>query len=438
MGPPSDNFELHSVRTVTNDAPRRQTGLAKDEQLLRYRKRSAWIFAFYFPLLVLPWIFTAILMYRPINLHSYIDQAGGYTLKDVANLERLRVAVDILTQISSTLGIPIVSTMLAHGAVVYTQRRRPSQHLSLLQMFTLADRQWLNVRHIWKSLTTLPKSWNSSSTYLRLAAGLIFITAVRPPLQSVLIRDETIPIVTCTPNTCYSDNRDTWIVGNDVDPEALAQSFSKWVIQRTSEKIISVDSKETQQFLWSDTPYWLPDSIYSSTRLRDRRNFEWALGLGRLEDEPEHLFFASSVPNGTSTGIFRHHAVRMDSKATCTKGRSSRSGCKGTWPFTASLSLPYVDVEVCADGNQDTNPWAISRDKQEIKESLWLQVSSWHPDPYYGSDNFTIQCDSVSRRGWFELPSHHNGYKPGPLLDVWPSEKELARDFNDNNLGGHW
>ncbi|KAJ4207147.1 hypothetical protein NW767_002398 [Fusarium falciforme] len=128
----------------------------------------------------------------------------------------------------------------------------------------------------------------------------------------------------------------------------------------------------------------------------------------------------------------------MDSKATCTKGRSSRSGCKGTWPFTASLSLPYVDVEVCADGNQDTNPWAISRDKQEIKESLWLQVSSWHPDPYYGSDNFTIQCDSVSRRGWFELPSHHNGYKPGPLLDVWPSEKELARDFNDNNLGGHW
>ncbi|KAL6364820.1 hypothetical protein LRP88_00793 [Fusarium phalaenopsidis] len=438
MGPPSDNFELHSVRTVTNDAPRRQTGLAKDEQLLRHRKRSAWIFAFYFPLLVLPWIFTAILMFQPINVHSYINQAGGYTPKDVANLERLRVAVDTLTQIATTLGIPIVSTLLAHGAVVYTQRRRPSQHLSLLQMFTLADRQWLNIRHIWKSLTTLPKSWDSSSTYLRFAAGLIFITAVQPPLQSVLIRDETIPIVTCTPNTCYSDNRDTWVVGNDADPEALAQSSSKWVIQRTSEKIISVDSQETQQFLWSDTPYWLPESIYSSIRLRDRRDFEWALGLGRPADEPKHLFFTSSVPNGTSTGIFRHHAVRMDSRAKCTKGRSSSSGCKGTRPFTASLSLPYVNVEVCADGNQDTNPWAISRDKQEIKESLWLQVSSWHPNPYYGSDNFTIQCESVSRRGWFELPNHHNGYEHGPLLDVWPSEKELARDFNDNNRGGYW
>ncbi|KAJ4175121.1 hypothetical protein NW754_005540 [Fusarium falciforme] len=258
MGPPSDNFELHSVRTVTNDAPRRQTGLAKDEQLLRLSQAVGMDICLLLSPPRSPLIFTAILMYRPINLHSYIDQAGGYTLKDVANLERLRVAVDILTQISSTLGIPIVSTMLAHGAVVYTQRRRPSQHLSLLQMFTLADRQWLNVRHIWKSLTTLPKSWNSSSTYLRLAAGLIFITAVRPPLQSVLIRDETIPIVTCTPNTCYSDNRDTWIVGNDVDPEALAQSFSKWVIQRTSEKIISVDSKETQQFLWSDTPIGFP------------------------------------------------------------------------------------------------------------------------------------------------------------------------------------
>lgn len=176
MGPPSDNFELHSVRTVTNDAPRRQTGLAKDEQLLRYRQRSAWVFAFYFPLLVLPWIFTAILMFRPINLHSYINQGRGYKPKDVATLERLRLAVYVLTQIAATLGIPIVSTLLAHGAVVYTQRRRPGQHLSLLQMFTLADRQWLNIRHIWKSLTTLPKSWNSSSTYLRLAAVLIFIS----------------------------------------------------------------------------------------------------------------------------------------------------------------------------------------------------------------------------------------------------------------------
>ncbi|KAM6515407.1 hypothetical protein FSOLCH5_009634 [Fusarium solani] len=432
MGPPSDNFELHSVRTVTNDAPRHQTGLAKDEQLLRYRKRPAWIFAFYFPLLVLPWIFTAILMFRPINLHSYINQTGGYTLKDVANLERLRVAVYALTQIAATLGIPIVSTLLAHGAVVYTQRRRTSQHLSLLQMFTLADRQWLHVRHIWKSLTTLPKSWNSSSTYLRLAAVLIFITAVQPPLQSVLVRDETIPIVTCTPSRCYGD-RDSWIVGNDADPEALAKSWRKWIIQRTSEKIISVNTKDTQQYLWTDTPYWLPETKYSSALSRDRGNFEWALGLETLndDDEPEPLFFASSVPNGTSTGILRQHAVRMDSKATCTKGHSSPSGCKGTWPFTASLSLPYTNVEVCVDGDQDTNPWAISRDKQEIKETLWLQVSSWNPDPYDGSDNFTIRCESVSRRGWFELPNHHNGYKPGPLLDLWPSKEELARDFNE-------
>jgi hypothetical protein len=95
------------------------------------------------------------------------------------------------------------------------------------------------------------------------------------------------------------------------------------------------------------------------------------------------------------------------------------------------LSLPYTNVEVCVDGDQDTNPWAISRDKQEIKETLWLQVSSWNPDPYDGSDNFNIRCESVSRRGWFELPNHYNGYKPGPLLDLWPSKEELARDFNE-------
>ncbi|KAL2682498.1 hypothetical protein Neosp_006950 [[Neocosmospora] mangrovei] len=432
MGPPSDNFELHSVRTVTNDAPHRQTGLGKDEKLLRYRKRSAWIFAFYFPLLVLPWIFTAILMFRPINMHSYINQIKGYTPKEVANLERLRLAVDILTQISATLGIPIVSAMLAHGAVVYTQRRRPSQHLSLLQMFTLADRQWLSVRHIWKSLTTLPKSWNSSSTYLRLAAVLIFITAIQPPLRSILVRDETITIVTCTPSTCSVD-RDTWVVGNDADPEALAETDRMWIIQQTSEKIISVNTKERQQYLWYDTPYWLPEIKYTTALSRDRGSFEWALGLRApwSEDEPEPLFFTSSVPNGTSTGMLRQHAVRMDSKATCTKSRSSPSGCKGTSPFTASLSLPYTKVEVCVDGGLDTTPWAVSRDKQEAKESLWLQVSSWDPEPYDGSDNFTIRCESVSRRGWFELPNHQNGYKPGPLLEVWPSKEEIARDFNE-------
>ncbi|RSL81377.1 hypothetical protein CEP51_005900 [Fusarium floridanum] len=433
MGPPSDNFELHSVRTVTNDAPRRQTGLAKEGKLLRYRERSAWIFAFYFPLLILPWMFTAILMFRPINLHSYLNQTGIYRPKDITYLKRFRLAVDILTQIAATLGIPIVSALLAHGAVVYTQRRRSGQHLDLLQFFTLADRQWLNVRHIWKSFTTLPKNWNSSSTYLRLAAGLIFITAVQPPLRSALVRDETIPIMTCYPNACKYNNRDTWIIGSDADPEGLAESPSTWIIQRTSEKIISVDEKDTQLNLWSDTPYWL--DRYSTARL-DKRNFQWALGL--LSDESEHLFFTSSVPNGTSTGIFRYHAVRMDSKAKCTKGSSSSSSCKGTRPFTASLSLPYTNVEVCVDGNQDANPWTLSRDKQEIKERLLLQVSSWHDNAYYGSENFTIECESVSRRGWFELPNYHNGYKPGPLLDVWPSEEELARDFNDDISEGFW
>ncbi|KAJ4317698.1 hypothetical protein N0V84_007217 [Fusarium piperis] len=428
MGPPSD-FELHSVRTVTNDAPRRQTGLAKDEKLLRYHERSIRIFAFYFPLLVLPWIFTAILMFRPINLHAYIDKTGRYTPTDVANLERLRVAVDVLTRIAATLGIPLVSALLAHGAVVYTQRRRPGQHLSLLQLFTLADRQWLDASHIKQSLIALPNSWNRSSTYLRLAASLILITAIQPPLQSLLVRDETIPIVVCmdypwangmAPSACDSSHLHTWIVGKDAEPGTLSQSPRNLIVQRTSEKIISVDREDTQQFLWSDSPY------RGSGSTHDRRNFEWALS----PVEPEHLFFASSVPNGTSTGIFRQHAARMDSKVKCTKGRSTPS-CKGTNPFRASLSLPYLNAEVCVDGRHDVNPWTRSRDKQEINETLWFRVSSWHPNSYYGSENFTIQCESVSRRGWFELPNHHNGYEPGPLLDVWPSKEELARDFND-------
>lgn len=228
---------------------------------------------------------------------------------------------------------------------------------------------------------------------------------------------------------CDESSRETSVIGTDTDPTVLARRPRNLIVQRTSEKIISVGRKDAQQFLWHDTPHRLPKHRHTLRMKGDERTFAQALGSDRITDEPGYPFFASSVPSGASTGIFRQHAARIDSKATCTKGRSNPS-CKGTNPFKASLSLPYLNAEVCVDGGQDTNPWAISRDKQEINERLWFRVSSWHPDPYYGSENFTIECESVSRRGWFELPNHHNGYQPGPLLDVWPSKEMLARDFN--------
>jgi hypothetical protein len=69
-------FELRSVVTLTNDPdgelhrPRQSSSLAKDKQVIRYYKRSLWIFAFYLLVLVLPWIFTCVLMVRPISKES--------------------------------------------------------------------------------------------------------------------------------------------------------------------------------------------------------------------------------------------------------------------------------------------------------------------------------------------------------------------------------
>jgi hypothetical protein len=74
MGP--QEFELRSVVTLTNDPdgeprrPRQSLSLAKDKQVLRYYKRSLWIFGFYLLILVLPWIFTCVLMIRPIDKES--------------------------------------------------------------------------------------------------------------------------------------------------------------------------------------------------------------------------------------------------------------------------------------------------------------------------------------------------------------------------------
>ncbi|KAJ3538559.1 hypothetical protein NM208_g5864 [Fusarium decemcellulare] len=448
MGP--NDFELHSVRTVTNDFTVQQ-GLAKDQQVLRYRRRSLWIFAFYLPLLILPWIFTCVLMFRPLNVPSYTEQRPKYTSKDVGDMERWRAAVDALTRIAGTLGIPIVSALLAHGAVVYTQRSKPDQKLSVLQLFTLADREWLNVPFLLKALTKPRLS--AASVYFWLAAVLIIITdhhiqaAIQPPLQSILIRDRSIPIVTCkghpgaqsdfwrrdsVPKECRDWGRDTWLVGRDPDPTNLAFTPRNLVVERTREKIISTSDGDTQMYMWSDSPYWPDDDDDDSLREPDENTMSFAWYNPENYDAAvigKRSFFVSSFPNGTSTGVYRYHAARMDSDTTCTKVKTFPADCKGEMPFSASFSHPELNIDVCAEGDSETVPWAMNRNKQDVKETLWLRMTS---NVYLMNlDNYTLRCDSISRRGWFELPNLRNGHVAGPLLDVWPSQKVLDRDFND-------
>ncbi|KAI1060470.1 hypothetical protein LB506_007221 [Fusarium annulatum] len=436
MGP--QEFELRSVVTLTNDPdrephrPRQSSSLAKDKQVVRYYKRSLWIFGFYLLILVLPWIFTCVLMIRPINKESYFNQAGAITPGDINNWHRSRVALRSLTALSSVVGLPIVSGLLAHGAVVYTQRRSPAQKLSVLQLFALADREWLDPRYLVKPPSKLKIT--ERSLYLWLATFLILI-----------IRDEEINVLTCKGHpAAYRDygsgackfpfkDLNTQIIARDAEPIDLNFCPQDVVVMKTSQKLLGSTNSDIQTNLWSDEVALGESPNYYTD---NRRTFDWyyqesSYGKGKRR------YYASSVPNGTTTGVYRHHAARMDSTANCYLTKSFPKQCKGDKPFAPSFTEEWLNVDICAEGSYDTVAWNTSRNKQEHNEALWLSMKWDIPEgqdssgQFRNNDSYVLRCDSVSRRGWFQLPNNANGGKPGSLRDEWPSWRELKHEFND-------
>ncbi|KAF4437946.1 hypothetical protein FACUT_5292 [Fusarium acutatum] len=447
MGP--QEFELRSVITLTNDPDsephrlRQSSSLAKDKQVIRYYRRSLWIFGFYLLILVLPWMFTCVLMVRPFNKESYFNQAGSITPGDVNNWHRSRVALSSLTALSSVIGLPIVSGLLAHGAVVYTQRRNLGQKLSVLQLFALADREWLDPRYLFKPPSKLKST--ERSLYLWLATFLTLITAIQPPIQAILVRDEEIHVLTCKGHPAAHSNYgsrackfpfkdlNTQIIARDAEPIDLNFCLQDVIVKKTSQKLLSSANSDIQTNLWSDETSLGKDPNYY---MGNRRTFDWYYQESSY-DKGKRPYYASSVPNGTATGVYRHHAARMDSTANCYLAKNFPKECKGDKPFAPSFSEGWLNVDICAEGSYDTVAWNTSRNKQEHNETLWLSMKWDIPEgqdssgQFRNNDSYVLRCDSVSRRGWFQLPNNANGGNPGPLRDEWPSWRELKYEFND-------
>ncbi|KAF5984855.1 hypothetical protein FCOIX_2433 [Fusarium coicis] len=361
MGP--QEFGLRSVVTLTNDPdgelhrPRQSSSLAKDKQVIRYYKRSLWIFVFYLLVLVLPWIFTCVLMVRPFSKESYFNQAGLITPGDVNNWHRSRVTLSSLTALSGVIGLPIVSGLLARGAVVYTQRRNPGQKLSVLQLFALADREWLDPRYLFK----LPSKFKSTerSLYLWLAAFLILI---RHP-AAYKNHDS---------RACKFPFRDlnTQIIAWDAEPIDLNFCPQDIVVKKTSQKLLSSANSDSQTNLWSDEASLGKSPNYYTD---NRRTFEWYYQESSY-GKRKRQYYASSIPNGTATGVYRHHAARMDSTANCYLTKNFPKECKGDKPFAPSFSEGWLNVDICAEGSYETVAWNTTRNKQERNETLWLSM----------------------------------------------------------------
>lgn len=142
---------------------------SKTASPLRYYKRSLLLLLLYVPFLVVPWVLTRILVNRPLGLPSYYNQKGEYGTNIYQRMLFWMRFVNVLDAIASILTVPVISALLAHGAVVYSQRRKAQQAMNLRQSFALADRAWGNVVSLWGAI------WNdgTSSPYLWFAAILL-------------------------------------------------------------------------------------------------------------------------------------------------------------------------------------------------------------------------------------------------------------------------
>ena len=150
--------------------PRNRVPVANSRPLRRH-KMWCWLFIIYLPIVVVPWILTVILNYRPIQLASYTDpEPSPQSSFDYD--ARVLTAIRILNSVAALMTVPILSFMLAVGAVIYAQRRKKTQHLSLQQTFALADRGWGDLRTVFKSLGP---GYHKGSAYLYWGFALVFI-----------------------------------------------------------------------------------------------------------------------------------------------------------------------------------------------------------------------------------------------------------------------
>ena len=102
----------------------------------------------------------------------------------------------VLASLASLLTIPIISGVLAQGAVIYIQRRNAQQELSLRQLFAIADRGWSDIGIIFRSINFSDQPHQGTgfgSAFLYMGAGLLLL-GTTPALAN--LKDSCRPSVT--------------------------------------------------------------------------------------------------------------------------------------------------------------------------------------------------------------------------------------------------
>jgi hypothetical protein len=245
---------------------------------------------------------------------------------------------------------------------------------------------------------------------------------------------EDNPVHGCIPNISPI------VVSFEPEPADMALFPLNLAVQEVSKNILIASDQDVQLHLWPP-PYKSPDDSIGPSR----STFSWWLSstVPRFGNRSNTNvpFFTSAVPNGTTTGVLRQHAIRMNSSVKCSNVSHDRfpETCLGNRPFEASFATKKpttFSIKVCGPGDYGIFPWNLTRERQDISEELFIDLylldressgATISPDV----KNATLYCTANTTRGYFELGNYRNGYSPGPLLDHWPEPADMLENYND-------
>lgn len=273
--------------------------------------------------------------------------------------------------------------------------------------------------------------------------------SIQAPIQQALVSTETILIMTCQDQPVYDFNNNCkpglfpTTLAYDPEPYALAQVPQNIVVRQTAKNLAIINEMDVQWNLWHEQ-----GSDNGDLDLDQKSNsntFFWYYSTS--SGGTRGSYFVSAMPNDTSTGILREHAMRLNSTVQCNPISESAfpSTCSGSHPFETSFNSSSLSIDICVPGDYTgltDPPWTLSRDRQDLHEQLYIQVQvpyqvDWNSD--IQTLNFTIQCSANTTRGYFELGNIRNNLVPGGLMEEWPDNNTMWNEYNDYlNVAGNF
>ncbi|KAG6357093.1 hypothetical protein INS49_014970 [Diaporthe citri] len=440
---------------------RREEALAQAEanRILLSQSRLPLILAvFYVALLVVPWVLTCKIADQPSFIVHIYERGYEYYVQ-----HGWVIAINVLNSLAAVLSLPILSALLARAAVVFSQRRKPGQTLSVRQLFALADRDWYN---FFKVLSPV-----GSSALLRLGFLVLFIALSLPLVRPGLVAYDNVLVMSNFPEH-HEKALDYGALGYTPSPLA-----AKTASEQDQDKVITETRKSLRTTvggiepnLWpvcndkttSDGTCGFTYGPYDLGQSRLGNFWEWpnqAAYERNYSTNGSALMHASTLRAGSSIGSyykneFGAYTLGLKSGTRCepisaqeVEEQCLRSTDTGALPTAArgwntNLAIEgEVVVDICYPP-LERSPWetadAFPWKPINFTEHLYIGLSdngstwdcpSWSEDCGYAGtdDGLYLHCQADFMMSFFEIGSARTKGVPTRFLDEMPSGFDIPR-----------